>query len=107
MFGRLRPRETPPPALFEAVSPTQSGIRWVHDNASSPMRYLPESLGPGVAFVDYDNDGWLDVFLVNGGPSDFYRPSGAPRNGLYHNNGNGTFTDATASAGVAGGRAFG
>ena len=43
--------------LFEEVPPDASGIRWVHDNAASPDHYLPETMGPGVAFLDYDNDG--------------------------------------------------
>jgi hypothetical protein len=73
----------------------------------SPERYLPETLGPGCAFLDYDNDGWMDVFLVNSGPSDFYTPSRPLRNALYRNNRDGTFTDVTEKAGVAGGRAFG
>jgi hypothetical protein len=59
----------PAPPLFEEVPPARSGITWAHDNAISPQRYLPESLGPGVAFLDYDSDGWLDIFLVNGGLS--------------------------------------
>jgi len=69
----------------------------------SPERYLPETLGPGCAFLDYDNDGWLDIYLVNSGPSDFYQPSQPIRNALYHNNRDGTFTDVTEAAGVAGG----
>jgi len=95
------------PALFEEIAPTKSGIRWTHDNAMSQMRYLPETMGPGVAFVDYDNDGWMDIFLVNSGACDFYQPATKPRNGLYRNNRDGTFTDVTASAGVAGGDSFG
>src|SRR5215475_13783409 len=89
-----------PPALFEEVPPSRSGIRWIHDNGFSPARYLPESMGPGVAFLDYDNDGWMDIFLVNSGNCDFYHPAKKPRNALYRNNRNGTFTDVTASAGV-------
>ena len=42
-----------------------------------PARFLPESLGPGCAFLDYDNDGWMDLYLVNSGPSDFYKPAQA------------------------------
>src|SRR5215213_8861906 len=95
------------PALFEEVPPAKSGIHWIHDNAKSPMRYLPETMGPGVAFVDYDNDGWVDIFLVNSGVCDFYRPAKKPRNGLFRNNRNGTFTDVTGAAGVAGGDSFG
>src|SRR5204862_8205732 len=83
------------PALFEEIPPAKSGIRWIHDNAKSPMRYLPETMGPGVAFVDYDNDGWVDIFLVNSGVCDFYRPAKKPRNGLFRNNRDGTFTDVT------------
>ena len=40
----------------------------------SESRFLPEALGPGCAFLDYDNDGWMDIFLVNSGPSDFWKP---------------------------------
>ena len=138
-------------ALFEEVPAGASGITWVHDNAMSAERYLPETMGPGVAFLDYDNDGWMDIYLVNSGPSDFYTPQGrsatrstrttatarsptSPRRraspaapfgmgvrgrrlrqrrlsrhvrhrvrhaaSLYHNNGNGTFTDVTEKAGV-------
>ena len=68
----------------------------------SPSRYLPEALGPGCAFLDYDNDGWMDIFLVNSGPSDFWKPTKPVRNALYKNNRDGTFTDVTEKAGVSG-----
>src|SRR5687768_6304883 len=58
---------------FEEVAASASGITWVHDNAMSEQRYLPETLGPGGAFFDYDNDGWMDIYLVNYGVSDFYK----------------------------------
>jgi hypothetical protein len=90
-------------ALFEEITPAQSGIKWVHDNAMSPARYLPETLGPGCAFLDFDNDGWMDIFLVNSGPSDFFKPKTPLKNALYKNNRNGTFTDVTDAAGVGGG----
>jgi hypothetical protein len=89
--------------IFEEIPPEASGIRWVHDNAASPEHYLPETMGPGCAFLDYDNDGWLDIYLVNSGPSDFYTPKKPIRNALYKNNRDGTFTDVTEAAGVAGG----
>jgi enediyne biosynthesis protein E4 len=73
----------------------------------SPDRYLPETMGPGVAFVDYDNDGWMDLFMVNSGAADFYAPSKPLKNALYKNNRDGTFTDVTDKAGVAGGQSFG
>jgi hypothetical protein len=69
----------------------------------SVERYLPETLGPGCAFLDYDNDGWMDIYLVNSGRSDFYQPKQRIRNALYKNNRDGTFTDVTGKAGVPGG----
>jgi enediyne biosynthesis protein E4 len=89
--------------LFVEVAPSASGITWVHDNAISAQRFLPESLGPGCAFLDYDNDGWMDIYLVNSGPSDFFQPARPLKNALYKNNRDGTFTDVTDKAGVAGG----
>src|SRR5215470_11404127 len=88
--------------IFEEIPSQTSGITWVHDNAMSPERYLPETLGPGCAFFDYDNDGWMDIYLVNSGTCDFYKPAGSVRNALYKNNRDGTFTDVTAKAGIAG-----
>ena len=55
--------------IFEEIPASASGITWVHDNAKSDLHYLPETLGPGCAFLDYDNDGWMDIYLVNSGPS--------------------------------------
>jgi hypothetical protein len=98
----LKGTATPAP-LFEEVPPQVSGITWVHDNAMSPQRYLPETLGPGCAFFDYDNDGWMDIYLVNSGPCDFFTPTKPLRNALYKNNRDGTFTDVTEAAGVLGG----
>src|SRR5487761_1366318 len=87
---------------FEVVPPEKSGIRWVHDAAHSPEKYLPESSGPGCAFLDYDNDGWMDIYLVNSGKCDFYNPVPPLSNALYRNNRDGTFTDVTEKAGVTG-----
>src|SRR4051812_48668721 len=95
------------PPLFEEIPASVSGISWVHENAMSANRYLPETMGPGVGFVDYDNDGWTDLFMVNSGAADFYTPSKPLKNALYKNNRDGTFTDVTDKAGVAGGAALG
>src|SRR5689334_775159 len=92
-----------PAPLFEEIPPARSGIAWKHDNAMSPEHYLPEALGPGCAFLDYDNDGWMDIYLVNSGPCDFFHPTRPLRNARYRNNRDGTFTDVTEKAGVAGG----
>src|SRR5690242_9798879 len=88
---------------FSEVPPRSSGIIWSHVSGGSSEKYLPESTGAGCAFLDYDNDGWMDIYLVNSGPCDFYTPSKPLRNALYHNNRDGTFTDVTDKAGVAGG----
>ena len=88
---------------FEEIPPEKSGIRWVHTAGKSAARYLPETTGPGCAFFDYDNDGWMDIYLVNSGKCDFYDPNPPLRNALYHNNRDGTFTDVTEKARVAGG----
>ncbi len=90
------------PPFFEEVPSSSSGLLWTHDNAMSPERYLPETLGPGCAFLDYDNDGWMDIYLVNSGPCDFYKPKKPSRNALYRNNRDGTFTDVTQKACVPG-----
>jgi hypothetical protein len=89
-------------AIYETLAPATTGIRFIHDSGRSPRRYLPESMGPGVAIFDYDNDGSMDLYFVNSGPADFFRPSKPLRNALYRSNGDGTFTDVTDKAGVRG-----
>jgi len=77
----------------------RAGMRFVHNNGAFGKKYLPETMGPGVAFIDYDNDGWPDIFLVNG--TDW--PGRPPKHStpkLYHNNHDGTFTDITHKAGL-------
>src|SRR5437660_10987464 len=59
---------------FEEVPTSISGINWTHVNGRSPMAHLPETVGAGCAFLDYDNDGWMDIYLVNSGQCDFYVP---------------------------------
>jgi hypothetical protein len=92
----------PPSPAFEEIPASASGISWTHVNGRSPMAHLPETIGSGCAFFDYDNDGWMDIYLVNSGPCDFYEPARPLSNALYHNNRDGTFTDVTKQAGVAG-----
>jgi len=97
-------RALPAPVFpFEEIPPANSGITWKHVAGRSPEHYLPETTGSGCAFFDYDNDGWMDIYLVNSGKCDFYDPSPPLRNALYHNNRDGTFTDVTEKAGVLGG----
>jgi enediyne biosynthesis protein E4 len=94
-------KENSAPA-FEEILPAKSGISWTHVSGRSPEMYLPETTGAGCAFLDYDSDGWMDIYLVNSGRCDFYNPDPALRNALYRNNRDGTFTDVTEKAGVFG-----
>ena len=77
----------------------QSGIHFAHNNGAFGKKFLPETLGPGVAFIDYDNDGWPDIFLVNGADwAGHTQKHTTPK--LYHNNHDGTFIDVTHKAGL-------
>jgi hypothetical protein len=96
-----------PGPIYEAWGSSKTGITWRHENALSPRRYLPESVGPGVAIFDYNNDGWMDLYFPNSGPSDIFHPANPLRSSLYRNNHDGTFTDVTDAAGVANSNAFG
>jgi len=72
-------------------------------NVSGPAenkQYLLEEMGAGVALIDYDRDGWVDIFLVNGTAFDAARSGRAPTSYLFHNNRDGTFTDVTRKAGI-------
>ena len=86
------------PVTFQDITQA-AGIRFTHNNGAFGKKYLPETMGPGVAFIDYDNDGWPDIFLVNGmdWPGHATKHS-TPK--LYHNNHDGTFTDVTHKAGL-------
>ena len=79
---------------------SQAGIYFTHNNGGFGKKYLPETMGPGCAFLDYDNDGWPDILLVNGQDFPGHQRSVSTLK-LYHNNHNGTFTDVTTKAGLA------
>ena len=77
----------------------KAGIAFTH--VSSPeKKYIVESMSGGVALIDYDNDGYLDIYLVNSLTVDLVKSKQKTRSALYHNNGDGTFTDVTDKAGV-------
>src|SRR3981081_1877961 len=84
--------------------PRPAGLSFRHQNSPTTQKYLPETMGGGVALFDYDNDGRLDVFFVNGARIDHHRQTGQtpaksdPRywNRLYHQNADGTFSDVAA-----------
>jgi hypothetical protein len=104
-------RKTPaPPASKEQPTATtsatgpgfvditrQAGIRFMHNTGAFGKKYLPETMGPGCAFIDYDNDGNPDILLVNGADFPGHKAKRTTLK-LYHNNGNGTFTDVTVGA---------
>jgi enediyne biosynthesis protein E4 len=90
------------PIAFEEIA-RRSGLGFVSDSSPTPNKNQPETMVAGVALLDYDNDGYLDVFVVNGAaiPS-LQKDSPKYWNRLYRNNHDGTFTDVTEAAGVAG-----
>jgi hypothetical protein len=101
------PSPTPSPTPARPSGPiefadvtAQAGIRFKHNSGAFGKKYLPETIGAGCAFLDYDNDGWQDILLVNSmdWPESRKRKSFLA---LYHNNKDGTFTDVTGPAGLA------
>jgi len=90
------------PIVFEEIA-QRSGLTFASDSSPTPNKNQPETMVAGVALFDYDNDGYLDVYLVNGAaiPS-LKKESPKYWNRLYHNNHDGTFTDVTEKAGLAG-----
>ena len=91
---------SPPPALVQFVDVSgEAGIRFVHRNGATEKKFMPETVGSGCAFLDYDGDGWLDVFFVNS--TDWPGPkAGRHYPALYRNLGDGSFRDVTRSAGL-------
>jgi hypothetical protein len=78
----------------------QAGIHFKHNSGAFGKKYLPETMGSGVCFLDYDNDGWQDILLVNSMDWPEHK-SGKSLPALYHNNKDGTFTDVTQQSGLA------
>jgi enediyne biosynthesis protein E4 len=79
-----------------------AGIIFKQDATESDQKYYLETMGTGVGWIDYDQDGLLDLYFAQSGATKAYTPPYPLRSALYHNNGDGTFTDVTAKAGVAG-----
>lgn len=90
------------PVIFTDVTQKSGLASFLHHSGTEQKKYILEVPGSGVAILDYDNDGWPDIYLLNGSTLDAYRgKERAPRAALFHNNRDGTFTDVTAKAGVA------
>ena len=95
MAGRCLAQE----ATFRDVT-RAAGIQFRHDNGGSGREYMPETMGSGCAFWDYDDDGDADILLVNGAPLQERASEPASTMALYRNDGDGRFSDVTASAGL-------
>ena len=94
---------TPPATIqFEDIA-QKAGVRFVLENCATPEKHQPETMPAGVALFDYDGDGWLDIYLVNGAEMPSLVKTGPKYyNRLYHNNRDGTFSDVSERAGVTG-----
>ena len=77
-----------------------SGIHFHHERAASDQKLYLETMGAGVGWIDYNQDGFLDAIFINSGNTPFFHPSTPPQPALYRNNGDATFTDVTASSGI-------
>lgn len=89
------------PVLFENVAQKAGLTVWREQTGTPQKKYIIETVGAGVALLDYDNDGWLDIYLVNGSTYDAENGKTTPPHAaLFHNNHDGTFTDVAAQAGV-------
>jgi enediyne biosynthesis protein E4 len=94
-----KPRPSGPIEFVDVTA--QAGIHFKHNSGAFGKKYLPETMGSGVCFIDYDNDGWQDIFFVNSMDWPEHNGSGKSFPALYHNNHDGTFTDVTRQAGLA------
>jgi hypothetical protein len=90
---------TEPPVLFEHIG-RAAGVDFQHVNGASPDKHIVETMGSGGLFADFDADGWLDIFLVDGGSVVDRQVAARARHRLYRNRGNGTFEDVTSSSGI-------
>ena len=97
---RPKPSGKPFPVTFTDVAPRAGLTTPVVYGEEYIKKYIVEANGPGIAFFDYDRDGWLDIFLVNGTRHEGFPRGQEPTNHLYHNNRDGTFTDVTEKAGL-------
>ncbi len=104
-IARFAPQPTRPVTFVDVARSAE--IAFQHENAASPEKYLIETMGSGCGWIDYDQNGLLDLYLVNGAATRVYTPKRTLSSALYRNNGDGTFTDVTRAAGVAAEGLFG
>jgi hypothetical protein len=94
-------KDAPIPVHFTDVRKT-AGIDFLQDSTQTDQKYYLETMGTGVAWLDYDQDGLMDLYFVQSAATDIYKPPAPLRSALYRNNGDGTFTDVTEKAGLGG-----
>ena len=101
--GQTAPAKKPDPPIKITFTDIrkEAGITFLQDSTQTDEKLYLETMGTGVGWLDYDQDGLMDLYLVQSGPTELYKPDHAMRSALYHNNGDGTFTDVTEKAGVA------
>ena len=118
MLGQVAPLSLAPGPLRSAPAApsgevifldvaSAAGIRFQHDNAATSEKFLIETMGAGCGWIDYDQNGLFDLYLVNSAATKTYTPNKPLQSALYRNNGDGTFTDVTAQAGVGAEGLFG
>ncbi len=94
-------QDAPIPVRFTDVR-KEAGITFLQDSTQTEEKYYLETMGTGVGWLDYNQDGLMDLFFVQSAATEAYKPTHPLRSALYRNNGDGTFTDVTAKAGVGG-----
>ncbi|WP_083763643.1 CRTAC1 family protein [Candidatus Korobacter versatilis] len=93
------------PVVFQDITAQAGLAAWNHVMGSEKKQFILETVGSGVALLDYDNDGWLDIYVVNGSTYDALNgKADSPHAALFHNNHDGTFTDVAKQAGVTNNR---
>jgi len=106
LTGVAQPPALPVPATLNPYQvqfvdvTAAAGIHFHHERAASPEKLYPETMGAGVGWLDYNQDGFMDAFFVNSGFTPAFHPATPPQPALYRNNGDGTFTDVTAQSGI-------
>src|SRR5579872_5053880 len=101
MFAAQSSSDIAIPVRFTDVRAQAKILVW-QDSTQTDEKYYRETMGTGVAWIDYDEDGLMDLFFIQSATTDIYKPAHPLRSALYHNNGDGTFTDVTEKAGLAG-----
>jgi len=102
-LAKAQKTSVPPPITVRYTDVRKAaGITFLQDSTQTEQKYYLETMGTGVGWIDYDQDGLMDLYFVQSAATDIYKPHSPLRSALYRNNGDGTFTDVTEKAGVGG-----